>query len=124
MPRLQKKRYVCCMPKNNCFAPVDNSSEDTVVMTLDEYEAIRLIDLEKYTQEDCAVQMHIARTTVQGVYNKARGKIADALVNSKKLVIAGGNYILCKRYGNNCGRGCKRHCHKHQCDKTNLEEHK
>ena len=41
-------------------------------MTVDEYEAIRLIDLLGFTQEECAKQMSVARTTVQGIYAEAR----------------------------------------------------
>jgi predicted DNA-binding protein (UPF0251 family) len=52
-------------------------------MTIDEYETIRLIDLEKLTQEECATQMNISRTTVQGIYDVARKKIAESLVNGK-----------------------------------------
>lgn len=32
---------------------------EEVIMTLDEYETIRLIDLEEYTQHECAKQMNI-----------------------------------------------------------------
>ncbi|MEG0979997.1 MAG: DUF134 domain-containing protein [Oscillospiraceae bacterium] len=117
MPRPQKERYVCCMPQNNCFSPSKCVIEDSVFMTIDEYETIRLIDLENYTQQDCADQMHIARTTVQGIYNVARKKIADAIVNAKRLEISGGDYRLCEKYASQCGRGCKKHCHNHKCKK-------
>ena len=59
-------------------------------MTLDEYEAIRLLDLENLQQEQAAAQMGVARTTVQLIYNNARRKLADCLVNGKRLVIEGG----------------------------------
>ena len=65
-------------------------------MTLDEYEAIRLMDLENLQQEQAAAQMGVARTTVQLIYNNARRKLADCLVNGKRLVISGGNYRLCE----------------------------
>lgn len=112
MPRPHKKRMVCCMPKNQSFAPVDAGRKETVVMSVDEYEAIRLIDLDGFTQEDCAEQMGVARTTVQSIYTKARGKIADAIVNGKTLVISGGEYNLCESYAKGCKKGCKRHCHR------------
>jgi len=78
-------------------------------MTVDEYETIRLIDLEGFTQQECADQMNIARTTVQGIYTGARRKLAESLVNGKVLFIEGGEYRLCDLMGNGCGRGCRRH---------------
>jgi predicted DNA-binding protein (UPF0251 family) len=82
----------------------------TVNMTVDEYEAIRLIDLEGFTQEECADRMSIARTTVQGIYNEARKKLAESLVDGKVLVIGGGEYRLCDGTGKGCGQGgCRRY---------------
>ena len=105
MPRPRKCRRVCCLPWNAAFGPIgDRAAEGTVVMSVDEYETIRLIDLMGFTQEECAAQMNVARTTVQGIYNDARKKLADVLVNAKKLVIEGGDYVLCD--GQEISRGC------------------
>ncbi len=111
MPRPIKWRKVCCLPQNNKFGPLNQSlnDENHIKMTVDEYETIRLIDLERFTQEECAKQMNIARTTVQGIYIEARRKLAESLVNSKILIIDGGEYRLCNGVGNGCGRGCRRH---------------
>jgi len=105
MPRPMKCRRVCCLPENDRFGPLrpHHPIPQAVTMTVEEYETIRLIDLEGLTQEECAGQMSIARTTVQGIYNLARGKLADALVNGKVLVIEGGNYLLCDGGGKRCG---------------------
>lgn len=111
MGRPMKWRRVCCLPENTKFGPLDaESPENNVIrMTVDEYETIRLIDLEGFNQEQCAAQMNIGRTTVQGIYIEARRKLAQSLVNGKVLMIEGGEYKLCtgnKKEG--CGRGCQR----------------
>lgn len=114
MARPKKWRKVCYLPKQNRFGPLMEGKlpKDTINMTIDEYETIRLIDLEMFTQEDCAKQMKIARTTVQKIYNGARKKLADSLVNGKLLIIAGGEYEICDGMENFCI--CSR-CHKHRC---------
>ncbi|MFA6308876.1 MAG: DUF134 domain-containing protein [Clostridia bacterium] len=112
MPRPRKWRKVCCMPESNRFGPLNvaTAAEKFVVMSIDEYETIRLIDMEGFTQEECAKQMNIARTTVQGMYNDARKKVAESLVNGKILRIEGGDYKLCDGLEDSCGRdGCNRH---------------
>ncbi len=63
-------------------------------MTLDEFETLRLIDYMGVTQKKCAEEMEVARTTVTAIYDSARKKVADCLVNGKQLVISGGNYRL------------------------------
>jgi predicted DNA-binding protein (UPF0251 family) len=66
-----------------------------IIMTVDEYEAIRLIDYEGLNQEECAKQMNVARTTAQRIYNNARVKIAKSLIEGCVLRIEGGDYKLC-----------------------------
>ena len=109
MARPRKRRRVCGLPEVNRFGPLDApiGVSDNVIMTVDEYETIRLIDLEGLTQEECAEQMNIARRTVQGIYVDARRKLAEALVNGKVLLIEGGTYLLCDGSGNGYGRGCR-----------------
>ncbi len=110
MSRPIKWRSVCDLPERNRFGPLDCPLDpnDLVNMTVDEYETIRLIDLEGFSQEECSVQMKVARTTVQGIYAEARKKIARSIVEGKILFIEGGEYRLCDGLGNGCGRGCRR----------------
>ncbi len=111
MPRPVKWRKVCGLPETGRFGPLNAlpGAEAPVVMSVEEYETIRLIDLEGFMQEECAVQMNIARTTVQRIYNDARKKLADSLVNGKQLHIEGGSYRLCSGDTNGCRRaGCRR----------------
>ena len=113
MPRPRKWRRVCCLPGSARFGPLGGeTTAETVEMTVEEYETIRLIDQQGYTQEECAAQMNVARTTVQGIYEGARAKLADVLVNAKSLVIQGGDYILCDGQEESCGCGG---CYKHRC---------
>lgn len=115
MPRPPKCRRVCALPQRDCFGPLGQEAAPCrIFMTLDEYECIRLIDLLSYTQEDCAAQMGVARTTVQAVYASARQKLADALVNGKQLLIQGGNYELCAN-SQGCNKSCGHHCPRRRC---------
>lgn len=95
------------MPKVDYFGPVATMEEEQedIIMSVDEYETIRLIDLEEFTQEECASRMNIARTTVQGIYNEARKKLAETLINGRRLKIEGGNYKLCDGLQKHCGGG-------------------
>ncbi|PWM68419.1 MAG: DNA-binding protein [Eubacteriales Family XIII. Incertae Sedis bacterium] len=95
MARPSKCRRICSEPAYDSFAPGGICCGDKTILTVDEYEVIRLIDLHKLTHEQCAKQMDISRTTVTEIYEAAREKIADSIVNGKKLVISGGNYRLC-----------------------------
>lgn len=111
MPRPRKCRNVCCLPEYNRFGPFGSkeNSDNHINMTVDEYETIRLIDLEDLTQEECSIQMNVARTTIQLVYSDARKKLADSLVNGKVLQIEGGEYKLCDSHEKACHhRGCCR----------------
>ena len=94
MPRC-RKRIVCKEPDVKVFIPQQNDNSEMLIMTVDEYESIRLIDLEGFSQEECANKLGVARTTAQLIYNNAREKIAKALVMGKGLQIEGGNYVLC-----------------------------
>lgn len=111
MPRPKKCRKVCSLPDCGMFMPADRKSAsfDLVEMSIDEYEVIRLIDLKGYTQEQCALQMDISRTTVTGIYNDARKKLAEMLVNGSVLKITGGDIALCNHRNAECNKsGCCR----------------
>lgn len=95
MARPQKCRRICNVPQTDSFRPEKHRGEIPIIMTVDEYEVIRLVDLEEKTHEQCALQMDISRSTVQEIYGNARRKLAACIVYGRKLVIAGGNYRVC-----------------------------
>lgn len=116
MPRPQRCRRICCEPEFEKFSPSGAADTGSVVLTLDEFEVIRLVDLEKQTHEQCAKQMDISRTTVTEICESARQKIADCLVNGKKLIISGGNYRLCEGGAVKCcGKKCTRVANSGNC---------
>ena len=90
MPRPVRCRRIAHLPLYRSFSPDDITPVEQVRMTVDEFEALRLLDEEGLTQEACAVRMNVARTTITAIYESARHKVADALVNGKRLLIAGG----------------------------------
>lgn len=108
MPRPKKCRRICGLPRCSRFGPLDGVAESQVALALEELEAIRLLDLLGCTQEECAGQMGVARSTVQQVYDAARRKLALALVEGRELVVAGGSYELCPHAAGCAGRDCAR----------------
>lgn len=108
MPRRQRCRRICKEPVFMNFSSDEKVSEDVVVLTVDEYEVIRLVDYEKKTHEQCAQHMNISRTTVTEIYEGARYKLADYIVNGKSLRIAGGYYRVCDGSSLCCSGKCNR----------------
>ncbi len=93
MPRPKCCRHVGCVPDKNYFKPrgIPSSQLDEVVLSLDEYEAIRLADFEGLYQEQAAVKMGISRQTFGRIIESAHKKIADVLIHGKALKIEGGD---------------------------------
>lgn len=109
MARPSRCRRICLEPEYDSFVPCGIRESEVVILNIDEFEAIRLIDYEKRTHEQCAAQMGISRTTATEIYQRARSKIADCLINGKALHISGGNYKLCDGSAwKCCGKKCNR----------------
>lgn len=79
----------------------------TVEMTLDEFEALRLTDLEGLYQEQASARMGVSRPTLGRIVESARRKVAEALVHGRALRIEGGPVVARPRRGG-CPR-CARH---------------
>lgn len=96
MPKPRKKRNVLYPPLIVYFKPqgIPLRALDEVVLTVDEYEAVRLSDYEGLKQEEAAKKMNISRPTFTRIVESARRKISDALVNGKALRIEGGSFVF------------------------------
>lgn len=89
MPRPPRCRQICGVPQVDTFCPNGCENTEPILLTLDEYEVIRLVDLEQQTHEQCAAQMDISRSTVQEIYESARSKIAAYLVHGNRCTSPG-----------------------------------
>jgi predicted DNA-binding protein (UPF0251 family) len=97
--RPKKTRWVKCEPGEKCFQPQCKPLHELegVILSLDEYEAVRLSDLTCLTQEEAAKKMKVHRSTISRILNTAHRKIADALVNVKSIRIEGGSCRVMRR---------------------------
>lgn len=97
--RPKKTRWIKCLPGERCFRPICKPLNKVkgVYLTLDEFEAIRLADLEGLKQIDAAKKLKISRPTFSRIVSAARNKIADGLVNIKAIKIEGGCCKIIRR---------------------------
>ncbi|BAS26482.1 hypothetical protein LIP_0625 [Limnochorda pilosa] len=96
MPRPPRERWVHWAPRVTYFTPAGAgvSEGETVQLTVEELEALRLKDVEGLEQEACAAQMGVSRPTFQRILASARRKVAGALVAGRALHVHGGHYRL------------------------------
>lgn len=117
MARPRKHKRICSVPSIHSFNYSESKEKSNI--TIDEMEVIRLIDFEGLTQQECAKQMQVARSTITAVYESARYKISDSILNDKSLLVDGGDYEVCenaKHCCGQCGKSKCRHCRHGQCD--------
>ena len=90
--RPKKTRWVKCLPGERCFLPRcrQPGGMQGVCMAIDEFEAIRLADLEGLTHARAARRMKVSRPTFTRILMAAHQKVADGLVNIKAIRIEGG----------------------------------
>lgn len=96
MPKPKKERFVRFPPPVSLFRPIGIPSSQLcdVVLFLDEYEALRLVDHEGMDQAMAAEELGVSRATCARILESAHGKIADAIVSGCAIRIEGGNFRL------------------------------
>lgn len=106
MPRPCKLRRVSCNAQVASFRPagIPKGELKSVSLSLDEFEAIRLADFEGLYQEQAAGRMKISRQTFGNIITSAHQKVADFLLNSKRLSVEGGTVEIaaCRFICNRC----------------------
>jgi predicted DNA-binding protein (UPF0251 family) len=96
MVRPKKDRIISHNPDVCYFKPrgIPLMKLEEVTLTMEEFEAVRLADIEGLSQEDAGERMGISRATFGRIILQARKNIADALVNGKAIRIEGGHYRI------------------------------
>lgn len=109
MSRPLKPRRICMEPVHFLFGPLGQGESEPKILqlTIDEFECLRLMDIEHLSQEEVSEQMNVARTTVQRIYETAREKVTRMLVDGAYLEVRGGTYELCTESW--CRPGVRKH---------------
>lgn len=111
MVRPRKQRMVEEKPKSHYFKPrgIPLRALEESILSIDETEAVRLADLLGLSHEEAGKKMGVSRQTFGRIIQKARNKIADALINGKAINIQGGDYTISKsQTGCEGGKGKRR----------------
>ena len=129
MARPEKNRKICHPPLMKGFKPygIPLCKIETIRLTFEEYESIRLVNYEMLSQEHAADKMNVSRPTLTRIYNKAIKIITKAFIEGKAIEIKGGNYDLdnewyrCRK----CHKlieGINNHVRCNNCKEYNLNE--
>lgn len=99
MPRPRRLRRVRCKPGVTYFKPAGVRVVDIEesLLTVEEFEALRLKDLDGLEQEKAAIRMGISQPTFNRLLASARKKVSEALVEGRAIKIEGGNYRITRR---------------------------
>ncbi|MBD3247466.1 DUF134 domain-containing protein [Candidatus Pacearchaeota archaeon] len=110
MPRPRRFRRIQYMPEVNYFKPagIPMANLNEVVLTVSEYEAIRLVDLEGIPQNKAGKKMKVSQPTFSRILKSARKKLSEAVVKGMAIKIKGGKYKMVQRAGAGKGRGLRR----------------
>ena len=92
--RRRGRRWISEYPSVRCFMPEGCPKIEAISVTLEELEAVRLVDLLDLDQEEAAFYMGISRKAFWNDLMNARRKISAALVYGMGLRIEGGSYVL------------------------------
>jgi predicted DNA-binding protein (UPF0251 family) len=96
MPRKKRNRRIQVPPviKGMSVFGVRGRKTNEVILHIEEYETIRLLDYQNMTQEEAAVLMDVSRPTLTRIYEVARNKVATAFVEGRDILFRGGDFYF------------------------------
>lgn len=96
MPRPRKRRRVGRMPTRNFYKPqgVPLSELNSVILSIEGFEALRLADARGLEQAEAAARMGVSRPTFSRILAEARRTVAQALASGWAITIQGGDYAV------------------------------
>jgi len=106
MPRPKRPRHIISRPLVPEFKPSGIKSKEEIILSLEEFEALRLIDYEGMDQSQAAVIMNVSRQTVGRILKAGRYKLSKSMVEAQCLNVSGGCY---KIHRNVAGHGLQGH---------------
>ncbi len=100
--RCRGPRWIEYLPEITDFRPygIPHQDVETIILTPEELEVIRLVDLEGLQQTEAALRMGVSRKALWNDLKQARRKVAQALVSGRAIRIEGGTYLLRSRSEN------------------------
>ena len=89
MSRPRICRRVSGRPNSDYFKPAGIRMIDLVEtsLSIDEFEAVRLIDFKEIPQREASKKMQISQPTLSRILKSARKKLSDAIINGKAIKI-------------------------------------
>jgi predicted DNA-binding protein (UPF0251 family) len=111
LARPKRLRRLAFSPPAHSFLPTGEEGhpvqKEIIILTMDEFESLRLADLECHSQEEAAKKMGISRATFGRIVESGRSKVAKALVHGYRLEITGGAFMFGRGRHLQCPR-CRR----------------
>lgn len=106
MPRPKRLRQIMARPEVDTFGPQTAEPCGEIILSLEEFEAVRLIDYDGMDQSQAAEIMGVSRQTVGRILKAGRSKVAMAIVEGLSLKMSGGCYKIRGRgHGRRRGKG-------------------
>ena len=92
MGRKFRRRWVGRQPDNFYFSSEKTTTDESIILAVAEFEALRLKHYIKLNQQKAAEWMGISQPTFSRIIDSAHQKITQALIEGKIIKVFGGEF--------------------------------